>query len=175
MTIARTSPPRPDGAGQQPPADALAAATQALRALTLAAMEVRHAVADALGIAVTDTYALSCLAADGPVAPRDLARRLSIATSSVTTVVDRLERAGLAFRRPRAGDRRTHDVVLSERGARALQWAQGYTWAALETLGGTLGEATGTLDRIATALRLQAVALAGDRPAGDGFPGGGRG
>lgn len=149
-------------------AASLVEANQALRVLTLATQELRHGFADALGVGVTDTVAMSYLASEGPLTPRDLARRLSIATSSVTTVVDRLERAELAFRRPRPDDRRTHDVVLTERGRRALDWARRYSQGALATLADDLPEATRILRDLAGALRAQKTAMA--RDAADGFP-----
>lgn len=50
----------------------------------------------------------------------DLAAQTSLSTSGVTRVVDRLERADLACRRPSAGDRRGSVAVLTDTGAETL-------------------------------------------------------
>jgi DNA-binding MarR family transcriptional regulator len=52
---------------------------------------------------------------------RELARRLGLATSTVTRLVDRLEAAGLAERRSQRPDRRSVLVGLSAAGGEALQ------------------------------------------------------
>ncbi len=160
-----TEPPSQMSTGPAVDAPDLAVANTALRALTLAAQDMRHAFADAIGVGLTDATAMSYLAAEGPLTPRDLARRLSVATSSVTTVVDRLERAGLAYRRHRPDDRRTHDVVLTDRGVQALAWGRRFSEAALVQLGADLPEAERVLLRAAEALRAQA-----DRMRTEGAP-----
>ena len=65
-----------------------------------------HAVADRLGINRTDYRALDVIDQKGPIAAGGLARELRLSTGAVTTVVDRLERAGYARRVPDPGDRR---------------------------------------------------------------------
>jgi DNA-binding MarR family transcriptional regulator len=58
------------------------------------------------GLNRTDMRALDIIGRDGPLAPTDLARLLGFTTGGVTTVIDRLERAGYARRRPDNADRR---------------------------------------------------------------------
>jgi DNA-binding MarR family transcriptional regulator len=58
--------------------------------------------------------ALDIIGRDGPLAPTALARRLGFTTGGVTTVIDRLERAGYARRRPDPADRRRLAVEITE-------------------------------------------------------------
>src|SRR5437870_779955 len=63
-------------------------------------------IAGALGINRTDFRALDVIDQRGRIGAGDLARELRMSTGAVTTVVDRLERAGYARRVPDPGDRR---------------------------------------------------------------------
>src|SRR5437867_6025628 len=71
------------------------------------------------GIPPVQLQALTVLAA-GDVRMHELARRLGLATSTVTRLVDRLEAAGLAERRETRPDRRSILVGLSATGREAL-------------------------------------------------------
>ncbi|MGA8726303.1 MAG: MarR family transcriptional regulator [Acidimicrobiales bacterium] len=62
----------------------------------------------------TDMRALDIVGREGPIAPTDLARRLGFTTGGITTVIDRLERAGYVVRRPSATDRRRLVVEVSD-------------------------------------------------------------
>ncbi len=97
----------------------------AFRELTLAIEVLRQAVANRLGVGVTDTVALSYLAADGPLSPRDLAEVMRLAPSSITAVVDRLAAAGAVVRTPVESDRRQVTVTITPLGQRWLQWSSG--------------------------------------------------
>src|SRR4051794_34757748 len=77
--------------------------------------------------------ALGNLYADGPMSPAALATRLGISRSSVTALVDRLERAALVERQPDPADRRRLRLTLTEGGRDAVQRARGWS---LEALGG---------------------------------------
>jgi DNA-binding MarR family transcriptional regulator len=72
------------------------------------------------GIPPVQLQALTVLAA-GDVRMRELARRLGLATSTVTRLVDRLEAAGLAERRSERPDRRSVLVGLSASGRESLR------------------------------------------------------
>lgn len=72
------------------------------------------------GIPPVQLQALAVLAG-GDVRMRELARRLGLATSTVTRLVDRLEAAGLAERRSERPDRRSVLVGLTAPGREALQ------------------------------------------------------
>jgi len=72
------------------------------------------------GIPPVQLQALAVLAG-GDMRMRELARRLGLATSTVTRLVDRLEAAGLAERRTERPDRRSVLVGLTVGGREALE------------------------------------------------------
>jgi len=74
----------------------------------------RTAVGSPSGLNRTDMRALDIIGRAGPLAPTDLARLLGFTTDGVTTVLDRLERAGYIRRRPGSGDRRRLVVEVTE-------------------------------------------------------------
>lgn len=96
----------------------------AFRELTLAIEVLRQAVANRLGVGVTDTVALSYLA-EGPSSPRELAAAMRLAPSSITAVVDRLAAAGAVVRTPVESDRRQVTVTITPLGRRWLRWTSG--------------------------------------------------
>jgi DNA-binding MarR family transcriptional regulator len=71
------------------------------------------------GVPPVQLQALAVLAS-GDMRMRELARRLGLATSTVTRLVDRLETAGLAERRRERPDRRSVHVGLSTAGRDTL-------------------------------------------------------
>jgi DNA-binding MarR family transcriptional regulator len=77
-----------------------------LRALSTEIDRLDQAAADRYGLNRTDMRALDIVGRAGPMAPTDLARLLGFTTGGVTTVLDRLERAGYVRRRADAADRR---------------------------------------------------------------------
>src|SRR5215813_14776105 len=77
-----------------------------LRALSTEIDRLDHAAAERYDLNRTDMRALDITGQAGPLAPTDLARLLGFTTGGVTTVLDRLERAGYVRRRPDSGDRR---------------------------------------------------------------------
>jgi len=81
-----------------------------LRALGTEIDRLDQAAADRYGLNRTDMRALDILGSKGPLAPTDLARLLGFTTGGVTSVLDRLERAGYIRRRPAPGDRRRQVV-----------------------------------------------------------------
>ena len=85
---------------------------RAIRAVVIAAENFRlRAARDVLGVGSTEISALFYLFTEGTSTPTELAARLQITTASVTELVERLSRAGLARRAPHPHDRRK--VVLS--------------------------------------------------------------
>lgn len=143
------------------PDECLAEAVAALREVILAGEYYRLKAAAHLGLSVSESQAVSYLLARGPVGQTDLANALGFNTSSTTALIDRLERRGIAERRPHAHDRRRSNVQLSEAGFRAL--ADVPTWMAdafssIETT--ELAGLTTQLRAIAVALH----ALAASRP-----------
>lgn len=65
-------------------------------------------------------HVLMWLGSDGALTMGELARRASITEKTITGVIDRLEKMGLAQRRRDQGDRRVIHVVLTEQGGRTF-------------------------------------------------------
>ena len=55
-----------------------------------------QAIADRLGMNVTDHKCAGILARSGPITAGELARRTGLSTGAITGVIDRLEHAGFA-------------------------------------------------------------------------------
>jgi DNA-binding MarR family transcriptional regulator len=85
-----------------------------LRALSTEIDRLDQAAADRYGLNRTDMRALDIVGRAGPLAPTALARLLGFTTGGVTTVLDRLERAGYIRRQPDPGDRRRQVVETTE-------------------------------------------------------------
>src|ERR1700761_6537049 len=76
-------------------------------------------VARLLGVNETDLRCLEILIQDTPGAtPRLLADRLGLTTGSVTTMLDRLEKAGYLTRAPHPDDRRKVIVTATQAAVR---------------------------------------------------------
>lgn len=75
-----------------------------------------HAVADRLGITLTDSLCLDVLDFTGPTTPGRLAEALGLTSGAITGVIDRLEEDGFVRREPDPHDRRRVIVhLLTER------------------------------------------------------------
>ena len=85
-----------------------------LRALSTEIDRLDQVAADRYGLNRTDMRALDIVGQTGPLAPTALARMLGFTTGGVTSVLDRLERAGYVRRRPDLGDRRRQVVQATE-------------------------------------------------------------
>src|SRR5215469_9311966 len=85
-----------------------------LRALSTEIDRLDQVAADRYGLNRTDMRALDIVGQAGPLAPTALARLLGITTGGVTTVLDRLERAGYVRRQPDPSDRRRQVVQITE-------------------------------------------------------------
>ena len=79
-----------------------------------------EAVADALGLNRTDQRCLDVLEQEGPATAGRLAAVMGLTSGAVTTVLDRLERAGYARRVRDESDRRRVQVELTEQARRDL-------------------------------------------------------
>jgi DNA-binding MarR family transcriptional regulator len=78
----------------------------------------RWAVLSELGLSMQQSMALTALKPGEPLPMSALAAAMHCDNSNVTGIVDRLEAAGLAERRPAARDRRVKTIVLTEKGER---------------------------------------------------------
>lgn len=75
------------------------------RALYDAIDQLDEAAARKAKISRSDLRALNALES-GPLSPSELAKKLSLTSGSVTTLIDRLAKAGLVRRKPKPTDRR---------------------------------------------------------------------
>lgn len=87
----------------------------AVRDYQRAVDEMDEAASELFGVNRTDLRALDVLEAESPLPAGELARRLNLSAGAVTTLVDRLERAGYARRVRSERDRRRVDVELTRR------------------------------------------------------------
>src|SRR5215831_9951895 len=76
------------------------------RQLSAATIMFHQAVADRLGMNVTDHKCADILERNGPMTAGELAQRTGLTTGAITGVIDRLEEAGFARRAKDPGDRR---------------------------------------------------------------------
>lgn len=81
-------------------------------------------VATELGISQAGLRALLAIEPDRPRPQRDLAKAMNCDPSYVTAMIDDLEQAGYATRRPATEDRRIKTVALTTAGITALRAAQ---------------------------------------------------
>jgi DNA-binding MarR family transcriptional regulator len=136
--------------------DALAA----LRELILASEGYRNAVAHRLGMGVTETQALSNLMAAKAMGQTELADALGITTSSVTSLVDRMERSGLVKRQPHPRDRRRTVVQLTKYGAESVERTRPWFVRAFDEVeDGRLDEVADLLSSLARNLRASTTRI----------------
>jgi DNA-binding MarR family transcriptional regulator len=76
----------------------------------------RWAILSELGLSPQQSMALTTLRPGRPLPMSALAEAMHCDNSNITGIVDRLEAAGLAERRPDERDRRVKAVVLTEKG-----------------------------------------------------------
>jgi DNA-binding MarR family transcriptional regulator len=84
----------------------------------------RAAFARSLGLTDVEVLALIHLREQGPLAPSQIAALLDLSSGGATSLVQRLELAGLVARHPHPTDRRSTLIRLSERAAAPLDDAQ---------------------------------------------------
>src|SRR5262245_29404087 len=87
-------------------AELLAALVGEFRQLSAATIMFHQAVADRLGMNVTDHKCADILERNGSMTAGELAERTGLTTGAITGVIDRLEEAGFARRAKDPGDRR---------------------------------------------------------------------
>src|SRR5262249_45297631 len=92
------------GVGER--AELLAALFGEFRQLSAATIMFHQAVADRLGMNVTDHKCADIIERNGPLPAGELAERTGLTTGAITGVIDRLEKAGFVRRAKDPGDRR---------------------------------------------------------------------
>ena len=121
------------------------------------------AVAGRWSVAASDIRALGFIAERGTPTPRELADHLGVTTGAVTSMLDRIERAGLANRTPHSSDRRSIRLELTDRGREAVDDASAHYRrvfaAAID--GPDLPRVTEAFARLAAGLSAEADAVSG--------------
>ena len=84
----------------------LAALNDEFRQLSTATIIFHQAIADRLGLNVTDHKCLDILTRSGPMTAGDMAQQTGLTTGAITGVIDRLEKAGFVRRADDPNDRR---------------------------------------------------------------------
>jgi DNA-binding MarR family transcriptional regulator len=109
------------------------------------------------GASVEDYGLLSAIGLWGPITPTELASRVGMRPTTLSSALARLERRGHVRREPHPTDRRSHRVELAEAGDRV--WKEG--WPALREsvaqverqLGDEHGDVLDRLRRLEQAMR----------------------
>ncbi|MGX7678337.1 MarR family winged helix-turn-helix transcriptional regulator [Jatrophihabitans sp. DSM 45814] len=139
-------------------AEELKKATDGLRELILAAEHYRHVVADDLGVGTTESQAVSYLFVRGPMGQGELGALLALNTSSMTALVDRLERSGIAERQPHPSDRRRFIIRLTASGRQRVTRTSDWLSNAFKSIPpARLAEVTASLHTITDDLRNKAM------------------
>lgn len=125
------------------------------------------AIADRLGIGVTDVKCYSILRQTGPITAGELGERVGLTTGAITGVIDRLEHAGLVQRARDPRDRRRvvlellsnpeHEQALNHLyaplGRAIMELVSSYSAAERATIGDFMTKATAVLEAETTQLR----------------------
>lgn len=142
------------------------AAVSAMRELILAAESYRAAASSRLGLSPTDSQAVSYLLARGPLGQNELATALGLTTGSVTPLVDRLERNGIARRTPHPTDRRRIIVELSPERSAVLRDVRDWLFEAYTDIpADQLPEAIKLLNTLTVGLRTRSTPAVANEPA----------
>jgi DNA-binding MarR family transcriptional regulator len=84
---------------------------QEIRKFTRASLILQHIIAEDMGLRVTDAECIDFLQEMGPSTAGDLARATRLTTGAITSMIDRLEKAGFVKRSKDPKDRRK--VIVS--------------------------------------------------------------
>jgi DNA-binding MarR family transcriptional regulator len=142
-----------------------------LLALTRANERLGRSISSALGFGLQELSGLIHVAEAGRLTPTDIGRALDVPRPTVTTLIDKLERSGLAVRTRESTDRRKVHVILTEDGEAAMRWAHAQWHEALSVLGE--GELPSLIQHLAvlTASVLNQASAVQIRPEDSGTPG----
>jgi DNA-binding MarR family transcriptional regulator len=140
--------------------------------LSTATVLFHSAIADRLGVGVTDVKCYSILRQTGPTTAGDLAERVGLTTGAITGVIDRLEQASLVRRVRDPNDRRRvvlevlsnpeHERLLNQLyeplGRAIMELVASYSDAERATILDFITRATAVLEAETAKLRQGAVA-----------------
>jgi DNA-binding MarR family transcriptional regulator len=111
-----------------------------------------------LRLSAAETNVLACLAETRAPPVRELAAATAQRPSTLTGVLDRLERRGLVERRPNRADRRSTVIVLTERGRTAARRvAEAFERVAARIPAGTAADIDRVLDALERTLGAQSA------------------
>ncbi|RAX44184.1 hypothetical protein DQ354_16550 [Arthrobacter sp. AQ5-06] len=133
------------------------AIVNAMRHLDIGNGRLRARLARELGLSVAEFNALEFVRDSGDLTPKHLSLDLNITTGSVTSMIDRLERAGFLRRGPNPADRRSLLLQLTPAGTQAMDWVYDHFHRAVSAT--ILGEAAPSVPRVAEFLERTAAAL----------------
>lgn len=135
----------------------LAKAVDGLRALVLAGEQLRNAIATHYAIGASETLTLSHLQLQDGLSPHELAERVGLTPSTITSVLDRLEKVDFVRRSPHPTDRRRTIITLTHTGKELLNRSDEWLSAAITRLGpDTAPTAAAALGHLANSLWQQA-------------------
>jgi DNA-binding MarR family transcriptional regulator len=143
--------------------------------LSTATVLFHSAIADRLGVGVTDVKCYSILRQTGPITAGELAERVGLTTGAITGVIDRLEQAGLVRRVRDPNDRRRvvlevlsnpeHERALNQLyqplGRAIIELVTSYSDAERATILDFITKATAVLE--AETVKLRQGAAAGNK------------
>ena len=92
----------------------------AVREYGISSVLFRNAVANRLGVHVTDMECLGLLFHKGIATPTELSKHTSLTTGATTAMLDRLERANLVIRKANPNDRRGVLIEINKAGAKKV-------------------------------------------------------
>lgn len=96
--------------------DLLIAIRQVTRAIDLNSKRLQKLT----GLTASQLVVMQALKGGKSLKPSDIARNVHLSQATVTTVIDRLQKANMVERRPNAQDRRSVDIMLTKSGQAKL-------------------------------------------------------
>lgn len=131
-----------------------------LRALVIASEQLRHAFVVHYAVGASEIIALSHLRLHNGLSPRELAERIGLTPSTVTSLLDRLQTADFVRRSAHPTDRRMTVITLTDSGEEMLAHADEWLGAAIGRLDPEdLPHLAAALGRLANSLEEQATTV----------------
>ncbi len=75
-----------------------------------------HSVVKQTGLSPAQMHTIEMIGHHQNLRMKELAARMGITTGTLTVMIDRLEKGGLVARQPHARDRRSFNIVLTDKG-----------------------------------------------------------
>lgn len=152
----QTGSPHPNRPGRNPPPrPSLAELIEALGAVDVELLAMRHVIATTAGLRINDTHVITNLIrAGGHMRVADIGAQLDLSSGTVTGMIDRLERSGLVTRSQNGADRRSTIITATERCTDMVRTSRSYLEDAMEKTidAATLSDLVANLNRLADRL-----------------------